>query len=359
MTLSPEAQAKLKKAISSFSYTKLSTYFSCGRFWFLTYCLDQKAETHPAATKGIRMHEFYEKLGKAGKGTPEYEAVANEFKRQFPLGYMKYEKVWRPYEQEKFPQGPNTHHELEITLPYVIDTEVGKFEVKLKGKIDYANLNGVGKAIIVDYKAGKHLESPDYMDQAAIYAMMAFLTFKDVQAIETLIFDISDDNLDRGAVESRNFMFTRADNFDSLKQVTDKLISSVIVNAVKGVFPATPGFKCGICPDLNCKFNKSKSAKSKPMPSPKTEDPPVVQELIANKDEGIFSANDMFSLTTIEGAKEKVAELKGMLLQLETQIEKVESANEPARVDEGQQDKGPAPEKDKPAPRKSRKSYSY
>lgn len=239
--------------LNRFSYSKITTFFDCSRYWQLYYIEKIRPTTvDPAAQRGIDLHKLYEQLMKANGDEEVCKQIRKAFIQEFPTEFLKFKKWLK--DEASLPDGPNKTFEIELqTTQPLMDTSI---PVWLYGLIDYLNTNIHDSSFVVDYKSGKNMADPHYADQAAIYALLVFDNYPQVQTITTTLYNISD-MMKQGFVEENSYEFQRERDEENLRLTVSKLIDEIIMSVEAGKFVRTPNIRCRYCPDLECQFNKN------------------------------------------------------------------------------------------------------
>lgn len=236
--------------LKKFSYSKITSFYHCARNWSLHYLYQIKSEASTKVRDGENLHDLYEKLS-TSTSEETTRTLSAQFRKQYPVEFMKYDKIWRPYRQT-LPRGIYEFFEVPIEFNMSLSTGV---PVNINGRIDYLNLNAKDRAIVLDFKSGAYLDNPSYRDQAALYAQLVFHQYPEVQVVQTGLFDISS-VMERGLVPDSTYEFQRDRDLDRLGATTGKLIIPIIDSVINHKYPITPCFQCRYCPDVNCPFNK-------------------------------------------------------------------------------------------------------
>lgn len=262
-----EYRESLFRSLHYSSYSRMTTFFDCGKFFENQYVLGMKPEFEaPALAKGNLLHEYYSVLNDTNSTQEQIKETVGAFTKKYPLEFMKYSRKWKEH-VKTLPPGNiilvEKEMRMDVPIPEpLVEPSTGKkfMSVVFKGFIDYLNMNLQHTAYMVDFKSGRASTAPKYADQLAIYALMIFSTYPNIQNVLAYTYDISD-NMTSEVSEQNSFEFVRERDYDTLMDTLSKMVWSVIDSALKGKFTPTPCMRCSYCPDYTCKYNRTPQSK--------------------------------------------------------------------------------------------------
>lgn len=242
----------VEKILTRLSYSKLATLFSCPKFFELIYLCKLKAPLHPKTSKGIKLHSFYSNLNQFyDEDKLKYTELYKQFFQTYKEEAIKYTKQWLPFKNKLKENNYNFYYETHLKVEL---TNLFMFPCALEGYIDFLAINqNETEAIIVDYKSSEYI-SPEYIDQAILYALLVFSNYPNVNKIETIIFDVSDNFL-RNFISSNNYNFEKED-IENIEKTLFKIIKFAKEIIEKRNFYISPSKKCFSCPLISCKYNR-------------------------------------------------------------------------------------------------------
>ena len=218
--------------INRWSHSRLSTYESCPKKAFYRYVKKHPEESHPAAERGIRIHNLAEQYIKG---------ELPEMPKELYLFYEGFEQLREEYEkgdvcvEEQWAfnlSWKKTEWDSEDTWGrYIVDAFV---QDGTKGKV-------------IDFKTGRYKEyNENYKNQCALYACCVFNRFSELETIQTELWYLDHHKITR-------YSFTRKEAEEAQKDFHKRGLTMT----TDEVFATTPSeFSCRFCSVTHiCKDN--------------------------------------------------------------------------------------------------------
>jgi len=183
----------MKKDFSSYSFSKISTFYQCPYRYKLKYLDKIKVpfETNIALEKGKIIHSLIEGYFKDEVQPFNYELSTKE-------DLERYYQIFEDFKKENFIQKLSKLKFIEVEKGFSLINENGTLKAKsdydysalLKGYIDFLGVlekNEKKIMVIIDWKTGKPPKEPNIL-QVKLYSLWAFLNYQGIDEIRTCFY---------------------------------------------------------------------------------------------------------------------------------------------------------------------------
>ena len=222
----------IDKTINRWSHSRLGTYESCPKKAYYRYIEHIAEEQHPAAERGIKIHNLAEEYIKG-----EIEEVP----RELYLFYEGFEQL-----REEYMRGEvSVEEQWAFNLSWE-KTDWNGEDTWGRYIIDAFVKQGT-KAKVIDFKTGRFKDKNEgYKNQCSLYACCVFNRFPEIEEIDTELWYLDHHKITR-------YSFKRED----LKEIQENFHKRALAMTTDTEFGTTPSeFACRWCSFTNiCKDN--------------------------------------------------------------------------------------------------------
>ena len=218
--------------INRWSHSRLSTYESCPKKAFYRYVKKHPEESHPAAERGIKIHNLAEQYIKG---------ELPEMPKELYLFYEGFEQLREEYERGDV----CVEEQWAFNLSWE-KTEWDSEDTWGRYIVDAFVQNG-NPAKVIDFKTGRYKEyNENYKNQCALYACCVFNRFSELETIQTELWYLDHHKITR-------YSFTRKEAEEAQKDFHKRGLTMT----TDEVFATTPSeFSCRFCSFTHiCKDN--------------------------------------------------------------------------------------------------------
>jgi len=209
--------------INRWSHSRLSTYESCPKKAFYRYVKKHPEESHPAAERGIKIHNLAEQYIKG---------ELPEMPKELYLFYEGFEQLREEYERGDV----CVEEQWAFNLSWE-KTEWDSEDTWGRYIVDAFVQNG-NTAKVIDFKTGRYKEyNENYKNQCALYACCVFNRFSELETIQTELWYLDHHKITR-------YSFTRKEAKETQKDFHKRGLTMT----TDEVFATTPSeFSCRFC----------------------------------------------------------------------------------------------------------------